>query len=487
MGTGHIMRCLALAQAAQAEGFDCHFIVGKAAEPLAEGLLKERGTVHYVADRWPAHVDLETTLEILNRYSCRWLILDGYHFGPDYHRAVRRAGCNLLLIDDLADLPLYHATAVLNQNIHSGQLKYPLDPSMLPLLGTRYALLRREFSGHPQPIRNPPAQAQRVLLVFGGSDPHNVTGIVVQAFTDLIREVLDIRAVIGSLNPHHTVLQEIVRQSHHHIEILTNVQNMAVLMEWADIAVTAGGTICWELAYMGVPGLLIVTADNQAPIAAELHDLGAFISLGRVEELNPAQLVSQFMTLAANVSERQHLIKLQQAIVDGHGSDRVVSLLARELNTPFALSVRKAQPEDAFMIWQWANDPVTRQNSFRQDAISWDSHEIWYSHKVADPQVGIWVLECEGIPVGQIRYDRIDGTAEISITVGSGYRGRGFSTALLRLTRDLAMQCLRVNRLVAYVFPENYASCRAFLSAGYNQLLDQMVSGHQCVVFEKRG
>jgi RimJ/RimL family protein N-acetyltransferase len=147
--------------------------------------------------------------------------------------------------------------------------------------------------------------------------------------------------------------------------------------------------------------------------------------------------------------------------------------LYQEAYTPWEwqpkLNIRPADAGDARRIWEWANDPAARANSFRPAPIPWEAHLAWYQGRLADPGTRIWILEADGAAVGQIRYERDDRgrAAEISFTVGAAHRGRGYGAALVGLTRDLAVAELGVEELVAISFAENEASRRVFLRAGF--------------------
>ena len=136
------------------------------------------------------------------------------------------------------------------------------------------------------------------------------------------------------------------------------------------------------------------------------------------------------------------------------------------------------------LLWQWANDPVTRRNSFVPEPISWAVQEAWYEEKIASPDTRFWILECRHVPVGQIRYDRIDAdTAQINFSVAPAYRGRSFDTQLLRLSADLAGRELGVRTVEAISPTQNFASNHAFLSAGFEVIEEKRIAGRDWFLF----
>ncbi|HZS09410.1 MAG TPA: GNAT family N-acetyltransferase [Blastocatellia bacterium] len=133
------------------------------------------------------------------------------------------------------------------------------------------------------------------------------------------------------------------------------------------------------------------------------------------------------------------------------------------------LTIREARPEDARLLWEWANDPSVRSNSFNQEPIPWESHLRWYEKRLASPGTRFWLLEVNSVPAGQIRYDRDDEghSAEISFSLAGEFRGKGLGTRIITLTLGPAVTELGVEEIVAVVLDGNIPSSKAFRSAGF--------------------
>ncbi|MGQ9755923.1 MAG: UDP-2,4-diacetamido-2,4,6-trideoxy-beta-L-altropyranose hydrolase, partial [Desulfotomaculales bacterium] len=184
IGTGHLMRCLALAQAWQDHGGKVVFITACNSPFLKQRLRNEGFDVVGLQYVHPDPADLKTTMNVLAVHPGAWLVLDGYHFDFTYQRLVKEAGHQLLVIDDMAHLDRYNADIVLNQNIHAHNLHYFCEPYTRLLLGTKYVLLRREFWSWRNYKREVPEVAKKVLVTMGGSDPGNVTLKVIRALAE---------------------------------------------------------------------------------------------------------------------------------------------------------------------------------------------------------------------------------------------------------------------------------------------------------------
>ena len=145
MGTGHLMRSLALGRAWQEQGGHTVFVTACHNQALLDRIVAA-GLQLVVLDRpHPAPEDLETTLGSMVEYHGAWLVIDGYHFDVGYQRAVKETGANLVAIDDYVHAEHYHADLIVNQNLYADQLEYPCDANTRLLLGTRYALLSPDF------------------------------------------------------------------------------------------------------------------------------------------------------------------------------------------------------------------------------------------------------------------------------------------------------------------------------------------------------
>ena len=145
IGMGHLMRCLALAQGAQARGAHITFL--SHCETIAlRSRVEAAGFVFIpIEHSHPAPGDLPRTLDMLKELAANWVVLDNYYFDSAYQAAIRQAGYRLLAIDDVGHLAEYHADILLNQNIGAEKIRYRCDPDTRFLAGTRYVLLRPEF------------------------------------------------------------------------------------------------------------------------------------------------------------------------------------------------------------------------------------------------------------------------------------------------------------------------------------------------------
>ena len=319
------MRCLALANACRDTGIAAHF-VGRIEDGIVLSRINQYGHGYTALptgseDGWLDWISREVG----------WVVLDGYGFGWKDHRNIHDAGAKLLVIDDMANLDIYETDVILNQNFSANAADYHLAHESKMLMGPRFALLRQEFIGRRPALRD--LGGRRLLVTLGGSDPQGVALLVVEALAKIHDMQLEVRLIAGSSNPHLSQLiaaAELARTSGHKIDVLHYTDDMPGAMAWADFAVIAGGSTSLEVAYMGLPALVLTLADNQAPIAAAMQTSGAAESLGWYNTLTADTLAAAMRRLINNAARGKRMTMHGQSLVDGLGAKRVVeSVLER--------------------------------------------------------------------------------------------------------------------------------------------------------------
>ncbi|MFC2095146.1 UDP-2,4-diacetamido-2,4,6-trideoxy-beta-L-altropyranose hydrolase [Candidatus Bipolaricaulota bacterium] len=474
MGTGHLMRCLALAQSWKDSGGEVTFITACDSAGLLQRLTDEGFNVIRLGGAHPDPADWTSTSQVLAEHPNAWVVLDGYHFDTAYQIRVKDAGHRLLVIDDMADLEHYYADIVLNQNLHAEGLQYSCEPYTQLLLGSRYVLLRREFLTWSNWRREIPDLARKVLVTLGCGDPDNVTVKVIRAIGSLSSEDLDVRIVVEPSSPQTALLNEAIDRLPFNIHLLPFVEDMPGLMAWADMAVSGGGSTCWEMAFMGLPNVVVVLADNQRSIAEYLDKMGVSIDLGWHESVSAENVLKALSTIMN--SRRQRIVNAEKGrnLIDGEGVARLCMILEER-----ELRLRPARKEDCGMLWEWANDPDVRSASYSTEAISWEDHLNWFNGVAADPNCHIWVaVDSEDKPLGEIRFEAIgQKEAKIGVSIGREYRRKGFGSMLISLGVQEAFSRTSMQLLHAYVRQGNEASIRAFERAKFVARGTEVISG----------
>lgn len=326
IGSGHLIRSLALAQAWEAAGGTAIIATAAADEALPAALRGRPIKVVKTPASHPDSSDMEFMRELLGRHPAAWVACDGYHFDAGYTRGLRDAGARVMVVDDIAAAPAYDADVILNQNVFAERFSYACRTATRMLLGPRYALVRREFEPWRDETRERTAPVRRVLVTMGAADQCDQTGAVLRALATVNRR-FRVRVVVGPSNPRGPELEALARDAGLQAEFVNNPPSMAPVLAWADVAISAGGSTCYELCYLGVPMLLITLADNQAGITTGLHESGAAIHLGWHHAVGEQQIATCAAELFADPRRRSALGRAGLHLVDGQGGARVVGTL----------------------------------------------------------------------------------------------------------------------------------------------------------------
>ncbi|HLF07214.1 MAG TPA: UDP-2,4-diacetamido-2,4,6-trideoxy-beta-L-altropyranose hydrolase, partial [Thermoplasmata archaeon] len=388
VGGGHALRCLALAQEWRSRGGTAAFLISDGSLGL-EGRLRSEGfDVKTVAAAAGSPEDAALTAESVAAGSARWLILDGYRFGAEYQRVAVPEGVRLLCVDDSGRQRAHAADLLVDQNLGAERGEYPnARGSTRLLLGTRYAMLRREFVEPAESARSGGGPA-RVLVTLGSSDPTGSTINMARALASLGPGSAQAKIAISSWNPGIEQVKLAIDDANIKIVLEVDPLNMAQLMRWADLALSAAGSTCWELCRCGLPSLLIAVAENQRPLAERLSRIGFAVDLGWHADIQEETIKRELVILLGDPERLRSMASVGQRLVDGQGSARVVdAMLAR------GISFRRAASGDARLVWEWANDPDTREASFDTAPIPWETHEDWFAKKVVDPEC-VFLIAC---------------------------------------------------------------------------------------------
>jgi UDP-2,4-diacetamido-2,4,6-trideoxy-beta-L-altropyranose hydrolase len=470
------MRCLALAEACR----ERHLTAALAYADMTAGQLA-RWDMEQCA-RLPIGVtggsseDADVTARLARELGCEWVVIDGYHFRSEYQRRLKSHGCRVLCVDDDYQTEHYYVDVVLNQNAYADPDRYGARESFTRLLtGSRYALLRREFRqrAHDRARLVAPI-ASRLLVTLGGSDCRDVVDAVMTSLEG-IQVPMDVRVTLGDRKQTAAHPKLHPESGQGAIQIVRETANIADLMTWADMAIAGAGTTSWELAFMGVPFVAVILAENQVQVANSLDRLNVAINVGRADSLQKDELARIVGGLATDRETRNRMSEAGQRLVDGYGVDRALQALG--LTT---LRLVRAAERDARLLWEWANEPAVRRFSFHSDPITWETHRQWFARELGDPQSSIWIAyDVDDEPVGQIRFNggRNEGFY-ISLSVRASRRGRGYSRPLIAEGLRHASKTFPGQVAHAQIKCDNIASIRAFQAAGFTLAGNDTIEGH---------
>jgi UDP-2,4-diacetamido-2,4,6-trideoxy-beta-L-altropyranose hydrolase len=356
IGTGHVMRCLTLADALRLQGGECQFICREHPGNLIEHIRSKGFQVHVLPLMDSTAADLITvkvpTMEpqlahatwlgttqandadectaILSEMIFDWLIVDHYALDFRWETALKANYRKLMVIDDLADR-LHKCDVLLDQTFGRDAKDYvPWLPDGCTLLcGSKYSLLRPEFAAlrsYSLERRKEP-KLDHLLITMGGVDKHNATGRVLQALksTELPANCR-ITVVMGTTAPWLAEVRQQAEQMPWSTTVKVGINNMAQLMANSDLAIGAAGATTWERCCLGLPTVLVVLAENQKMAAEILDKAQAVVTLNLGKHLI-AELALLIDVLRHDKSRMKNITEHAKNITDGTGCQFVASML----------------------------------------------------------------------------------------------------------------------------------------------------------------
>ncbi|MGY9049123.1 hypothetical protein P775_06390 [Puniceibacterium antarcticum] len=348
IGTGHVMRCLTLARAMQDRGARCHFVCRDLPGHLAERIRSQGIECHLLPSpdvreddgvtqhsRWLGVSGARDAIEsraVLERLAPGWLVVDHYALDITWEQAARPEAARLLVLDDLADRA-HDCDLLLDQNLGRTSGDYDgLVPAQSPrLIGPDFALLRPEFAAQRANslARRQTPRLRHVLVALGGVDREDVTSRVLDKLAACgLPDDAHITVVLGPTAPARDAVARRAAGMPIRTELRVGVDNMAELMASADLAIGAAGGSTWERCCLGLPALIAVLAENQAPAAKAISDTGAALLFG-----NGADPVAGFFDALSRAKQPACLATmsaLAAKIANGKGADRVAHRMSQE-------------------------------------------------------------------------------------------------------------------------------------------------------------
>lgn len=343
IGTGHVMRCLTLADGLAERGVHCLFLTrsrrgdfikiitqrGHVAFPLSNlennETIKSTDKVDWLGVDWQQ--DAEECYSALSK-KVDWLIVDHYGIDARWENHLSERATKIMVIDDLADRP-HVANVLVDQNLVAnmqGRYNKLVPAGCTQLIGPTYALVRPEFEALRKPslLRRETASLDHILIFMSGADIGNETCKVVMGLSRSRLASCAVDIVVGASFPFLKELRNLVKtMSRAQIHVQTS--NMAELMASADLAITAGGSATWEKCVVGLPSIVEIMSENQKEAAMQMHYQGAQLTLGWSTKLTPHDFTHIINNI--NIEQMRNMSIVSRQICDGSGVSKVISCM----------------------------------------------------------------------------------------------------------------------------------------------------------------
>ncbi|MGO0790215.1 UDP-2,4-diacetamido-2,4,6-trideoxy-beta-L-altropyranose hydrolase [Herbaspirillum seropedicae] len=351
IGTGHVMRCLTLADALAIRGAQSVFVCREHPGHLLE-LIRARGhqaialplgdmphdahseidSAHaqWLGADWAS--DAQQTLAALQAEHVDWLIVDHYALDARWEKQLAGHCDKLMVIDDLADRP--HACDLLLDQNWLGTAPDMRYAGLLPercrtFLGPRYALLAPEYEKLRASMPERDGSIKRILVFMGGADAGNQTVKVMQALTDPAFEDLAVDVVVGMSHPDPAPIRDAAAKRPA-TTLHQGLPSLAKLMANADLMIGAGGSTAWERMCLGLPAIVIGIAQNQLAISRALMAADYIRFLGEKDVVTAADITDSIAAaLKDHKGNHEQSLRCRE-LVTGTGATDIATILIAE-------------------------------------------------------------------------------------------------------------------------------------------------------------
>jgi UDP-2,4-diacetamido-2,4,6-trideoxy-beta-L-altropyranose hydrolase/UDP-4-amino-4,6-dideoxy-N-acetyl-beta-L-altrosamine N-acetyltransferase len=427
IGTGHLMRCLTLAECLKNDGIDMSFICRKNPGNLRDKIIKKGFSLFELESpgkarhdnklfhsKWLSvtqREDANQCKQILEKIKPDWLVVDHYALDHEWESDLKHLCTNIMVIDDLADRN-HNCDLLLDQTFGRTAEHYiDLVPKICTLLvGTEYSLLRPDFlEWRSYSIeRRSQANLKNLLITMGGVDLENHTEEVLIKL-DRCELPLDINItiVLGSHYPHLESLKKRADRSKYTVNIKVDVENMAEIMANSDIAIGAAGSTSWERCCMGLPTIQIVLAENQKFLAERLSEINASLLVNETSSLesfikDASKWMQEVSVSSAKITDGTGTLKVARQITDG-----IVKFKLQEFGEVELVSYVNLNFNDQALALKMRNDILVKRWMYSRREISQKEHRDFIKKLNDNKERRYFLVKLQGTIVGSINFSNI--------------------------------------------------------------------------------
>jgi len=462
-GLGHVVRCISLAHMLNND-FSIHFF----ALEIPDALKKE-----IIQNGWEITVLKKETDFLKSLIGNEIVVLDGYQFEADYQKQIKNKRCKLVCIDDFHDQHFY-ADLVINHAPGVNKENYDGESYTKFLLGTDYALLRPEFlESKTSDKKDFTKGVKNVFICFGGSDVKNLTA---KTLSWLPSKDYSVSVVLGNAYSHQDKLNEVIEERQGleiHVKNSLSAKEMKHELERADLAIVPASGISLEALMIGIPTIIGHYTSNQIGMYNGLVNRKGFYD---AFDYTRDRFIDAFETATENYQR-------QEKVNPSDISKRIKNEFMK-LRHYLELKQRSVTDNDIEDLFDWANDPITRENSYNPEKIDYTTHVKWIQNKLNSSDCVFLMFEnAKAQKVGIVRFDR-DKKKNwvISINIAPSQRGNGYSVEILKRALSYFIKNKGEAEIEAYIKKGNIASIKAFERAGFEILSNVNIKGEESIL-----
>lgn len=340
IGSGHVMRCLALADYLKKKKINSYFLKRDLKGNYIKKIKKHGHKVcilkhkqikkkhkNYLKSFYyknslevTEHQDAQECLSFFQKKKPRIIIVDHYGISKIWHDVIKKKNIKIIVIDDLADRK-YNCDILLDSTPGRKKIDYKnLTNSKCKLLvGVKNFLLREEFIGQKKKYLKKKL-VKKVLISMGGSDLNNSSEFIIKNLEKIKLDII-VTLIVGKNYRYFGKLKKLIKKFGTKTIIKRNVDNIAKLINESDLGITTPSVTALEFCYMGLPTMVITAAKNQELLSNNLHKLGVIIKLGSFKSLKQKYFVKKFLQIFWDHSKRLRISQNAQKICQPNGKN----------------------------------------------------------------------------------------------------------------------------------------------------------------------
>ena len=507
IGTGHLMRCLTLAECLKNNGIDISFICRKNSGNLRakiikkgfrlfelESLSKARYDDKLFHSKWltvTQQEDADQCKEILEKIKPDWLVVDHYALDHEWESDLKHLSTNLMVIDDLADRN-HNCDLLLDQTFGRIAEHYiDLVPKLCTVLvGPEYSLLRPDFSEWRSYSieRRSQANFKNLLITMGGVDLENHTeDVLIKLNRCSLPEDINITIVLGSHCPNLESLKMRAERSKYTVSIKVDVDNMAEIMANSDIAIGAAGTTSWERCCMGLPTIQIVLAENQKFLAEKLSKINASMLVNENNSLesliNDASKWMQDVSISsAKITDGTGTLKVASQITDS-----IVKFKLQEFGEVELVSYVDLNFNDQAFALKMRNDISVKRWMYSQREISQKEHRDFIKKLNDNNERLYFLVKLQGTIVGSINFSNIvpNDSLDFGLFTNPYTELKGAGRILEAAGNYYAHFKLGIRKVKLEVFSDNTRAINFYKKCGYRLAGSNKIQEKEILFMEK--
>lgn len=400
------------------------------------------------------------------------IVADGYGFNSNYQKRIKQFGFKLIYIDDLSREYMY-ANIVINHAPNIKEIDYKKEPYTKLALGAKYATLRPLFLEAITKKRFIKT-IDRAFICFGGADHTDLSLKVTNALL-CFSQIKELNVILGAAYKHLEIFELAKETSKIKIYKNLNEQELIDVMYRSNFALVPSSTILYEVCAVKMPVFSGYFVDNQKNMYRECLSKKIIYGGGNFEGYSIEKFKNEILKVL-ELNDHNKIIKNQELFFDSKIKRRFINLFS-------FIEYREATVKDDKLLFEWANDRLSRANSFNSNPILWEEHKNWLNEKINDDRVVLFIAEINKNPAGFIRFETKKECAIVSVFVSEKYREKGLATEFII---DASKKYLKTHTLpiYAYIKKENIPSIISFEKANFLKFKEEIINGTKSYIYQ---